>query len=392
MRSSRYVTFGRVRSPRSGYLSHVRRRPAALISLALLAVLAGCSSTSGEAAPVTVTSSMAVAPSAPPPPETSAPAKEPPVAPKITATTRPTAASTSKRPARRPTATVDPLTGGKPSPNPVIAAKIDNTSAGVGVQFGTAAADVIYVEQVEGGLTRLIAVYHSELPDEVGPIRSVRSTDTELLPSYGKPGLAFSGGAGGPLEMLAATDIANLSADTAGPAYWRSSFGDGTHNLHVDVQKLATESGLPAPTGPGFQFSATDLRVAPAARSIQVTMVLGRTGFEFSDGRYLVSNKYGQYVDRAGGQVRADNVLVQRVSDEPDGTVDTNGQPSLLSHTVGAGEATLYRDGKQLKGSWKRDNAAAATTFVDASGKPLPFKPGKTWVLLAPANAQISAG
>lgn len=388
-----------MRLPRSGYLPSTRRRTAAaFIAIALSAVLAGCSAESG-AAPVTVTSSMAVAPSTPAPPPTSTGATtraaEPPVAPKITATTRPTAASTSRRPTQRPAATtVDPLTGGKPSPNPVIAAKIDNTSAGVGVQFGTAAADVIYVEQVEGGLTRLIAVYHSELPDEVGPIRSVRSTDTELLPSYGKPGLAFSGGAGGPLNMLAATDVANLSADTSASAYWRSSFGDGTHNLHVDVRKLATESGLPAPTGPGFQFSATDPRVAaaPAATSIQVTMVLGRTGFEFSDGRYLVSNKYGQYVDRAGGQVRADNVLVQRVTDEPDGTVDTNGQPSLLSHTVGSGEATLYRDGKQLQGSWKRDNASAATTFVDSSGKPLPFKPGKTWVLLAPANAQISAG
>lgn len=363
-----------------------------MFAAALLVVLGGCASSG--AASVTVTSSMAV-PASPPGTPDPPSASEPPVAPKITATTRPTAASTSRKPANPPTtAKVDPLTGGKPSANPVIAAKIDNTAAGFGVQFGTAAADIVYVEQVEGGLTRLIAVYHSALPAEVGPIRSVRSTDTELLPSYGKPGLAFSGGAGGPLEMLAATDIANLSADTSGSAYWRSSSGDGTHNLHVDVQKLAAESGLPAPTGPGFQFSADDarLRSAPAVGSVQVTMVLGRTSFAFADGRYRVSSKYGDYVDRSGGAVVADNVVVQRVTDEPDGTVDTNGQPSLLSHTVGTGEATLYRDGKALNGSWKRDNPGAPTAFVDASGKPLPFKPGKTWVLLAPANAEISTG
>ena len=75
----------------------------------------------------------------------------------------------------------NPLTGGKVTANPVVAVKIDNTSAGR-PQYGISQADVVYIEQVEGGLTRMMAVFHTHLPTEVGPVRSVRTTDVELLP------------------------------------------------------------------------------------------------------------------------------------------------------------------------------------------------------------------
>lgn len=311
------------------------------------------------------------------------------VAATVTATTKPKPPPTTK-----PTALpeVDALTGLKVVPGPVIAAKIDNTSAGYQVQFGLSRADIVYVEQVEGGLTRLIAVFHSTLPEEVGPIRSVRSTDSELLSAYGMPGLAFSGGAGGPLTTLAKTKIVNLSPDTHGEAYWRSQFGDGTHNLHVDLAKLASTAKLTEPTSPGFTFAAADpqLAAAPKATSVLVTMQAGQAGFAYSGGRYQVSHRDVGYLDHGGTKIVADNVLVQHVTDEPDGTVDTNGQPSLLSHTVGSGKFTLYRDGKAIAGTWNRTSATGPTSFTTA-GKPVLFKPGKTWVMLAPQSAAVTA-
>jgi len=306
----------------------------------------------------------------------------------VTATTRP------KPVAVRPQAppTHDVLTGGTVTAGPLIAAKIDNTSAGF-PQFGVAEADIVYVEQVEGGLTRLVALFHSVLPDEVGPIRSVRSTDSELLSMYGKPGLAFSGGAGGPLSMLAATAVIDLSPDRSGGAYWRSQFGDGTHNLHVDLSRLAADrKDLGEPKSPGFQFAAVDGRLSKAAavRAIDVTMQAGRTRFVFESGRYTVSHRDTPYIDHDGAAVRTDNVLVQRVRDEPDGTVDSVGSPSYISHSVGSGSFTLYRDGKSIAGSWKRPSATAPTSYSDASGAPVLFKPGKTWVLLAPEHAVVA--
>lgn len=357
---------------------------------ALLAALSGCGS--DAAAPVTVTSVTDVASSSPPPVSSSAAPTKP--LKTVTATTRPKPVAKSTA-SRKPVTPRDLLTGLQPNGGPVIAAKIDNTSAGF-PQFGVAAADIVYVEQVEGGLTRLVALFHSTLPSEVGPIRSVRSTDAELLTTYGTPGLAFSGGAGGPLAALAATPVVDLSPDRAGSAYWRSEVGDGTHNLHVDLANLANDNSaeLGAPKSPGFSFAASDPRVAaaPKAGSASVTMQASRTAFAFTGGRYVVSHKDTPYVDHDGTAVVADNVLVQHVTDEPDGTVDSVGAPSYLSHTIGTGSFTLLRDGHRIDGTWKRAAAADPTSFLDKAGKPVPFKPGKTWVLLAPQNAQADFG
>ena len=149
----------------------------------------------------------------------------------------------------------------------MLAVKIDNTSAGL-PQYGVSQADVVYIEQVEGGLTRMIAVFHSVLPAEVGPVRSVRSTDPELLSQYGSPGLIFSGGADATARRAARLDRdRRLHADV----YWRSSAMPPPYNLHADLTKAATQlTGVGDAQPIGFTFAATDPRVAkgkPATRS-----------------------------------------------------------------------------------------------------------------------------
>lgn len=84
---------------------------------------------------------------------------------------------------------------------PVLAVKIDNASA-ARPQTGLESADVVYVEQVEGGLSRLMAVYATRLPESVGPVRSVREADLELLRQFDRPILAFSGAQGRLLPLI----------------------------------------------------------------------------------------------------------------------------------------------------------------------------------------------
>lgn len=312
----------------------------------------------------------------------------------------PTVTRTSKPAATKATApaaiATDPLTGEKVNDNPLIAAKIDNTGAGR-PQFGVSKADIVYVEQVEGGLTRLLALFRSDLPDEVGPIRSVRSTDAELLPMYGTPGLAFSGGAGGPLEALAKTPVVNLSADSAGAAYWRSDLASGTYNLHVNVKKLAETAGLGKPRSPGFDFAANNSRLKkyPIVKKLGVTMQTSTVGFTYLGGaKYQMTHgqDFEGYVDHDGSKVQVDNVLVQNIQDEPDGTVDSVGAPSFLSHTVGTGAFTLYRDGRAITGTWKRKGVDASASYLAQDGTPVKFRPGRTWVLLAPQSAVSTPG
>ena len=181
---------------------------------ALTIALAGCSSAPQAVQTPTPTSSTA----------SSLPTSTPSSTPTTTSTPTTSKKTTTPKPAPRvvkaaPKLLVrDPLSGWSRSTNPIVAVKIDNTSGGR-PQYGISKADVVYIEQVEGGLTRMMAIFHSHLPTEVGPVRSVRSTDVELLGAYGRPVLTFSGGAGGPLSMLAASRVIDASG-AAG--YWRS--------------------------------------------------------------------------------------------------------------------------------------------------------------------------
>lgn len=368
-----------------------------IVSTAVLAVLTACTSAkSGPAVPV---SSSVVVTVSTVPSEPAGSAAVPNASPTTAAES--SLVVTRTKPAVRPTTTkqsvppgngTDPLTGGRLSLNPVIAAKIDNTYFQV-AQFGVAEADVVFVEQVEGGLTRLIAIFHSNLPAEVGPIRSVRSTDAQLLPVFGKPGLVFSGGAGGPLTALAATPIVDTT--NVGDAYFRSDLATGTYNLHADLSRIADQAkGLSPAKSIGLNFSASPTQAANGTKvgSVQVVMQAGETDFAYT-GEHFVRLRHGEPVKDYSGKVQAaDNVVVQHIVDEPDGTVDSIGSPSYLSKTVGSGKVTLYRDGRTVQGTWKRGKNTAAFSYSDAGGRPLLFKPGRTWVLLAPQSAVVTVG
>ena len=346
--------------------------------LSVLAVpallLAGCSSGNNEVAPTSKSSSAQPSPSPSPSPlPTPTPAPTPTPEPP---------------PAPAPPPPTDPLTGGAVVTGPAIAAKIDNTSAGL-PQYAVSDADIVYVEQVEGGLTRLMAVYHTALPTEVGNVRSVRTTDAELLPVFGVPALVFSGGAGGPIDALAATPVVPFSEDAGSPGFFRSDSTSAPYNLHANLQTVAANASLSQPNSPGFVFAATDPRVdaGPAATSLAVQFQAARTGFIFTDGRYQLLRNGEPQSDASGAPIVTDNVLFQNVDFEPDGNVDSVGSPSFISHSVGSGTFTLYRDGHAISGSWNRPAADQPTQYLDGAGQPVPFKPGKTWVALVPPVA-----
>ncbi|WP_143677125.1 DUF3048 N-terminal domain-containing protein, partial [Streptomyces scabiei] len=114
----------------------------------------------------------------------------------------------------------------------VLAVKIDNVSA-ARPQTGLDAADIVYAEQVEGGLSRLMAVYATKLPKAVGPVRSARESDLELLRQFDEPTLAFSGAQG---KLLPLIDRAPLRAETpedSHDAYFRGDEKPAPHNLYL---------------------------------------------------------------------------------------------------------------------------------------------------------------
>lgn len=350
-----------------------RRFAALCVTAVMVAALASCGGGSSPKAKPSPSASVSGTPASTP----------------AAATTAPTTA-----PAPPPAPAVNPFTGLEGIPaGPVIAAKVDDT-ANARPQIGIEAADVVYIEQAEGGLTRLIAVYASQKP-EIGPVRSVRASDPELLAQYGPIAIVASGGAGHALEAVANSSLVDAQYGTVPAAYYRSSSRYAPYNV---ITNLTTLSGLVqagGPKGVGFQWAAADPRVGAAPLATRMDTAVGSTpvAFEWDPAlsRYVRVIAGARQSAASGAPVATPNVIVQFCAVAADyDDVDVNGSPSSYTQTVGGGRAVLLRDGHAVEGSWSRASLDAPTTYADAAGQPLLLSPGGVWVVLANSDAALS--
>jgi hypothetical protein len=285
----------------------------------------------------------------------------------------PTATPSPTKPRQKST---DPLTGGEVSDHEVIAAKVENIGA-ARPQVGLSQADITFIQEVEGAQTRLIAVYHSRFPKRLGPIRSARSTDAQLLPLFGKPGLVYSGANSSVQRKIDNSSIVAIRRST------RDSRRVAPHNVFVNLDKIAKSTKLAKAKSIGWTFNDAAPRGA-TAKAMKVRVGHDTFDFGYSSGRYTVRWNGSRYADGDSGVItKADNVVIMKVRNHPDGNRDVQGAPSIQSDTVGTGAVTIYRDGRKIDGRWERAKAAAPLRFSDKSGNVIALKPGQTWVALA---------
>ncbi|MFF8606527.1 DUF3048 domain-containing protein [Streptomyces sp. NPDC015346] len=278
-----------------------------------------------------------------------------------------------------------PLTGLPARPAPVLAVKIDNVPP-ARPHTGLNAADLVYVEQVEAGQTRLLAVYSSDLPDRIGPVRSARESDIELLRQFGRPALAYSGSHSGLKSPLKQAPLYALPPEDAPRAYARDRGRSAPHNLYVlperalaaapeatDAKDIGFRFG-PAPAG-GEPVNERTVRF-PASRYTFTWNAAEKSWRVAMDGRAAVTTD--------GGPVRATTVVVQYVNIRPSKFSDFLGAVSPYTETVGKGTAIVLRDGRAHDARWSRPAADRGTAFTTPAGAPMNFAPGHTWVVLAP--------
>jgi hypothetical protein len=287
----------------------------------------------------------------------------------------------------------NPLTGLAPTKAGVVVIKVDNVSTAWPYQRGIGHAAVVYEELVESGQTRLAAVYDGSWSGEVGPIRSARETDIELLPQLGRPTVAFSGANKGVMRSVARAAHRGLLVDAAQETY-PGLFREGVrrrdaYNFFSTPGRLrAARPGSPA-KDIGFNFAR--LPKGGAGRAALAATI------RFSDFARVVvrynkrTGRYAVYQDgHAMPGVAPANVIVQRVSVRGSRYVDVLGSRTPYSTTTGHGAAVLLRDGRLIRASWRRLTVRTGTRFLDDKGRDVPMKPGPTWVLLQPSGERFS--
>ncbi|MFF5476284.1 DUF3048 domain-containing protein [Streptomyces sp. NPDC012935] len=267
----------------------------------------------------------------------------------------------------------------------VLAVKIDNARA-ARPHTGLNAADIVYVEPVEGGLSRLMAVYATKLPKAVGPVRSARESDLELLAQFNKPTLAFSGAQGKLLPLIDKAPVQAQPPEKAVGAYFRGKDRPAPHNLFLRPQRL-----MPAAPGrdaltTGFRFGAAPAGgKATASQTVRYTLARYTFTWSGSQNRWLVAMDGKAAVASDGKRLGAPTVVMQYVKVRKSDFHDTLGHYTPYTETVGSGKARVLRDGRAYDVTWKRPKATDGTTFTTGAGKPMTFRDGQVWVVFAKA-------
>ncbi|WP_248960104.1 DUF3048 domain-containing protein [Sphaerisporangium perillae] len=267
---------------------------------------------------------------------------------------------------------------------PVLAVKIENTSSGK-PQLGLRSADLVYIEQVEGGLTRLMAVFSSKFPAKIGPVRSARISDLHLLPMFGKPALAYSGVQSKMVPLVQRASLFDVSDSAAPGAYFRQSGRVAPYNLFADTKKLLAKAPKASKADDiGFTFGDAPAGGTPK-KSFNVKYPAARFTFTWSadQKRWLVTQDGKKDMAAEGGQLGAPTIVVQYAKTTRSEFHDFTGSYTPLIHTTGTGKAVVLRDGKAYKAEWSRSSEKVGTMFTTEGGEPMTFSRGQVWIVLA---------
>ncbi|MFD6906101.1 MULTISPECIES: DUF3048 domain-containing protein [Streptomyces] len=285
----------------------------------------------------------------------------------------------------RGTARESPAQPGDQDGPPVLAVKIDNAPA-ARPQTGLDTADVVYTEQVEGGSSRLIAVYATALPESAGPVRSARESDLELLRQFDRPLLAFSGAQSKLNPLIEQAPLEAVTPQSEPDAYTRDPGRSAPHNLYLRPGRLMDDPPGEAALTTGFRFGEPPADGEPRG-DLTVRYPAARFTFTWSGAqdRWLVSMDGAPALTREGERLAPATVVVQYVTVRPSGFRDFLGNNTPYTETVGSGEATVLRDGRAWEADWKRPAAEDGTSFTTDSGEPMNFARGQVWVVYAEA-------
>lgn len=269
---------------------------------------------------------------------------------------------------------------------PALAVKIDNHLLARANHTGLAVADIVFEELVEGSLTRFAAVFHSRDADPIGPIRSGREQDVNILTSLDEPLFAWSGGNPGVTALVRASFLTDLNWQRYPSSYYRGP-GVAPHDLYSDSETLYALTPDDHPGAPRQQFEylgedesfdgepATDVELRIGDIDIEWT-------WNAELGRYERSQEGDEHVDKTYGRVGAENVIVVVVDYKPS-SIDANAPEAQM---LGEGPVFVFSNGKVTTGTWRRGLAVYLMELTDERGDPIELTPGQTWVELAEAT------
>ncbi len=284
---------------------------------------------------------------------------------------------------------------------PALIVKVEN-SPRARPQSGLDAADVVFEELVEGGITRFVALFHATLPEDAGPVRSARPVDVDLLGGLGASGFAYSGARAEVQELL--ESVPSVLVTEGAPGFFRATGREAPHNLYVrtaetldavtarGAQPLRDIGWVFADDAPTGALTCPDGASACADPGASISIVMSpsfRTGWTYDErnGVYRRDQNGVPFEVTGGGRIGAANVVVLATRHY----VGISGYDETDARTTGA-PALVLRDGRRYAATWVKPTAADPLLLLTPDGDPFPLRPGPTWLHLPRADRMPTVG
>lgn len=268
------------------------------------------------------------------------------------------------------------------SERPILGIMIENSEE-ARPQTGLDSAGIVFETVTEGGITRYLALYQENMPEEVGPVRSVRPYFVDWLMGF-DASVAHVGGSHEALEMMDNRNTKSLNQFYNEAPYYRRNDREAPHNMYArtkDLMALQAEKGHKTSKSKGFPRSDE----APSTQAGASTVTIN-----YSDDIFQAQFRYDQpsnsYTRYLSGQPHIDAANNKPITVKNLIVIKMTGDIQALSE----GEAILYKDGIAQTIKWKQSNFNKRIELIDEKGEEVPLNRGDSWFAVIPASG--SAG
>lgn len=285
------------------------------------------------------------------------------------------------------------ISGREVPESPIVVVKIDDTNE-AHPQVGIDKADLIYIEQVEGGLVRLAALFSSKLPDYIGPVRSARISDIDLLAQFGKVAFFYSGAQSKLYPVIKEANLFDIGAMHESPKiYTRDPDRIAPYDMVLygpEVKKRIAD--LDVATTKDFGFTFGDLvKKGRKISSAKVNWPAASYSANWNGKSWDLLHNGKADVTSDGIQISPSTFIIQTVVITDSEYQDKLGGVTPLSITVGEGTGWVLRDGFAIKAKWNRPDASSGTTWSDLDGNEIKMAAGQVWVALTDQAPEFTA-
>jgi hypothetical protein len=252
-------------------------------------------------------------------------------------------------------------------------------------------ADLIYVEEVEWGLTRIAAMFNTKFPSVVGPTRSARISDLELLEQFTNPGLAYSGANDVLLKAIRKSQSISLSPSDRSSFYYRNLSKAAPHNQLLRLSSMmAKETKVGAIKDVGLTFNANPATGGTKTTYFQAAWSSARVSGSWTGKSWTISFDGSIHRDAVNKSfLTPKTIVLQYVERKETKYGDKFGGKTPLLKTVGAGRAIVLRNGQSFDGTWSRPTSEAGTIFSVANSQ-FAFDVGQVMIVLVDGGAKKS--